>query len=549
MKDTQTTDLNVAEMLAQTFREIGVTHVYGVPGGGSNLILMESLAKNGIDFILTRTENAAVMMASASAEVTGSIGVAMTTKGPGVSNAINGVACSFLERSPVILITDGFNEKQRDVVTHQFIDQKAMLESITKHFTKLENPKDDIEHVVKIAKTNPCGPVCIELTSKKALELVKSDRLDFESSDELDIDPEALNRSIEMISKSSNPIVIVGLESREKSKKIQIRKLIDKSNYPVLTTYKGKGIIADEHPSYAGIFTGGKAESQIINESDLIIMIGVDPVEFVLQEWQYNIPIIDISVIPYPIHYFEPDIGLYGRIDKYLDLIINGETDFSSDWTTTKVKMLRDTMRQSLDCKGNNRMGPQDIIEVALKQAEQEKIKSDQSELPIITVDAGAHMFSAMAFWSCFEPYDVLISNGLSTMAYALPAAIAASINSSDRKVICFTGDGGLLMCLGEISTAVEQNLPIIIIVFNDQSLSLIDIKQQAAGMQSIGMRWGNQNFSEVMNGLGGQGIKVDDLDSFEHAMKNALQTSTPVLIDVLFDSEGYREQLQALRG
>ena len=140
---------------------------------------MESLAKNGIDFILTRTENAAVMMASTSAEVTGSIGVAMTTKGPGVSNAINGVACSFLERSPVILITDGFNEKQRDVVTHQFIDQKAMLESITKYFTKLENPKDDIEHVVKIAKTNPCGPVCIELTSKKALELVKSDPVSY----------------------------------------------------------------------------------------------------------------------------------------------------------------------------------------------------------------------------------------------------------------------------------------------------------------------------------------------------------------------------------
>ena len=137
----------------------------------------------------------------------------------------------------------------------------------------------------------------------------------------------------------------------------------------------------------------------------------------------------------------------------------------------------------------------------------------------------------------------------LATMAYALPAAIAAAINETDRTVVAFTGDGGLLMCLGELSTAVEQDIPIIIIVFNDQSLSLIDIKQQASGLPSRGMRWETPNFSQVMEGLGGKSYQVSNIQQYRQALDEALEIGSPVLIDVLFNPEGYGQQLKALRG
>jgi acetolactate synthase-1/2/3 large subunit len=115
--------------------------------------------------------------------------------------------------------------------------------------------------------------------------------------------------------------------------------------------------------------------------------------------------------------------------------------------------------------------------------------------------------------------------------------------------VVAFTGDGGLLMCLGELSTAVEQGTPIIVIVFNDQSLSLIDIKQQASGFPSRGMRWQTPNFSQVMEGLGGRGYQVENLQQYRQALNEALKDGKPALIDVLVNPDGYAPQLKALRG
>ena len=188
-------------------------------------------------------------------------------------------------------------------------------------------------------------------------------------------------------------------------------------------------------------------------------------------------------------------------------------------------------------------LGPQQVVELAAQAAQ------SLPTMPRITVDAGAHMFSAMAFWPCAAPYDVLISNGLATMAFALPAAIAASLQERDRPVICFTGDGGLLMCLGELSTAVEQQARIVVVVFNDRSLSLIDIKQQQRGFATRGVRWDEPDLAQVMEGLGGRGYRVDTLRDYEMALAKALQGEGPALIDVAIDPSGYPAQLKALRG
>ena len=160
----------VAETLAQAFYDNNVTHIYGVPGGGSSLPLIEAAAQLGINFVLTRTETGAVIMASATAELTGSIGVALTTKGPGVASAANGSACALLDRTPVILITDGFTEQQSDFITHQFIDQRALLAPVTKGHSRLEENQvmNEINRLINLAMTPPCGPVHIELTGVTA---------------------------------------------------------------------------------------------------------------------------------------------------------------------------------------------------------------------------------------------------------------------------------------------------------------------------------------------------------------------------------------------
>jgi acetolactate synthase-1/2/3 large subunit len=167
----------------------------------------------------------------------------------------------------------------------------------------------------------------------------------------------------------------------------------------------------------------------------------------------------------------------------------------------------------------------------------------------MFSIDAGAHMFSVAGFFPSERPGDVLVSNGLATMAFALPAAISAAVQERNTPVLCFTGDGGLMMCLGELCTAVEQQAKVIVIVFNDSALSLIDIKQQSRSMKPEGVRWRHHDFAATMQALGGVGIRVSNEQEFVEGMQRVLACDGPSLLDVSIDPSGYPEQLKAMRG
>jgi acetolactate synthase-1/2/3 large subunit len=306
-------------------------------------------------------------------------------------------------------------------------------------------------------------------------------------------------------------------------------------------TYKAKGVISDSHDQFAGIFTGGAAESECVSKADLIVLCGVDPVEFVLQKWRYDVPVLDVATRHHVPHYTSIDSGLYGSIASHLRLLTPESAP--SKWSLKEIAALREQMLTALHYPIESGIGPQQVIAIA------ETRSRNCGVHPRLTVDAGAHMFSAMAFWRCNEPCDVLISNGLATMAFALPAAIAAALHEPDRPVIAVTGDGGLLMCLGELLTAVQQRARIIVVVMNDGSLSLIDIKQQQRKMETLGVRWEQPDFAQMMTGFGGRAFRVSEESDYEAAFDAALRENGPVLIDVVIDPRGYPRQMKALRG
>jgi acetolactate synthase-1/2/3 large subunit len=158
-------------------------------------------------------------------------------------------------------------------------------------------------------------------------------------------------------------------------------------------------------------------------------------------------------------------------------------------------------------------------------------------------------MFSTMALWPAQAPYDVLKSTGLSTMGFALPAAIAATLAEPERPAIAFTGDGGLLMCLAELSTAARLGCNLTVVVLNDATLALIDIKQQRQQRPPSGVRTPAVDFAAAARGLGCQAWKVGPGDPLEPALRAAFAHQGPTLVDVTIDPSGYGAQLAALRG
>jgi acetolactate synthase-1/2/3 large subunit len=532
--------ITVAQMIAQRLKAFGVRRMFGVPGGGSSLDLIEAAAAQEIEFHLTKREDSAVMMAATTAELTGTLGVALTTKGPGVANAANGVAYAALDRAPVVVFTDGFSPQLQSYVTHQYFDQKAMLEPVTKGHSLLtgSDPSAEFDRLVALAWQPPFGPIHIELTGPAARQKIVS-RQPEETSPRILINQNGAGEKAEiLLANAKRPVLVVGLEARDSGVAKQIEQLVEKTGCPVFVTYKAKGVIGDDHACFSGIFTGGKAEQPCMSQADLIVLIGMDPVELILQPWAYAAPVVDVALYKREVEYTTPEAQILGPLNNGLKFLHKFAR--RSDWDIGEIAGLRNDMMARLTFPSTTKLNPQTIVEMAQAAAR---------DHPRVTVDAGAHMVSATAFWRANAPMDLMISNGLATMGYAVPAAIAAALEDPIRGALAFTGDGGLMMCISELALASQCGAKVVTIVFNDGTLSLIDIKQRARNLDQRGTSWPQLNFAKVAEGLGCRAWQVDNADTYQKALRDAFASEGPALIDVIVDPTGYAEQLAALRG
>ncbi|MCX7383041.1 MAG: thiamine pyrophosphate-binding protein [Alphaproteobacteria bacterium] len=543
MTGTPRANTKAAFVLADAMRQLGVTRVFGLPGGGSSLDLIEGAKASGLPFTLVRHETAGVMMAAVTADLTGCPGAMLVTKGPGLANAANGLACAALERSPVLFVTDGFSDRMQGFVSHQVFDQLAMIAPVTKAQVRLKGPDvaTEVARVALIAGTAPAGPVALEMTSPAAQAAAASATMPAIVAPPA-ADAVSLAAARALLGKARRPVVIAGLEVRDSAACAATRRLVAALGCPALVTYKAKGVIPDADPHFAGIFTGGEAEAAIVEHADLIILAGADPVEFILQPWRYTAPVLDIALFRRPVHYMEPAHVCVGAPDATIAAL--AEVATASSWHLPDIAAHRAQARAALAFPGSDAaIGPQRIVEMAAAACLRLGVDARAS------VDAGAHMISATEFWPCTRPHDLLISNGLATMGFALPAAIAAALHDPARPVLAFTGDGGLAMCLGELATAVAAGARIVVIVFNDDGLSMIAAKRGARDLPDDSLGWRHTDFATAMRGMGGAGWAVRSAADYAAALDAALALEGPALIDVHVDPAGYSEQLKALRG
>lgn len=520
----------LAQEIAAQLKALGTPRAFGVPGGGSSLQLIEAFEDAGIPFVLTKTETAAAIMAAVTGELTGAPGVALAGVGPGAASAVNGVAYAHLERSPMVMFTDGPASS-----LHQAFDQNALYAPITKARGRLM-PEDGAERLAEglaSALTYPRGPVQFDLTAgdakapAQAAEPVQRSRPNSKLSGNIE----------ELVATSRRPAFVIGLEARSHEVAAQLAKLTEHIPAPVFTSYRAKGVVPCGHPHMIGHFTGASLEARCLGKADLIIFIGFDPVEMIPGPWRYDAQVIDLRAAEGAALPVSPDASAIGNLEDLVSSLC--EHGWQSEWSTGEVIGFGQDYAAALRLTGEG--NTVDTVMDALLEAAPEDA--------IVTVDAGAHMISAMARWQAKESNGVLKSNGLSTMGYALPAAIAANLHDPSRKAIALTGDGGMLMCLSELATAAELGCNLTVIVFNDNALSLIDIKQQAQQMKRQGVAGREVDFARVAEGFGVSSWQVDRPSSTGAAMSAALSKPGPSLLDVNIDASGFSAQLEALRG
>ncbi|HYF08699.1 MAG TPA: thiamine pyrophosphate-dependent enzyme [Acetobacteraceae bacterium] len=533
-----------AGALAHAFAQAGVRRIFGVPGGGSSLDLIEAAKAEGIEFVLARHETSAVIMAATTAELSGAPGIALCTRGPGVGNAANGMAHAALDRAPVVLVADGFSATERTFATHQYFDQAGMLAPVTKEAVQVGQREagEAAARAIGAALAAPRGAALIELSGAAARAPARRATLRL-PAEAATPDAAFLRAARAILAASRRPVAILGCEAAENGAvAAAARALVQALGCAALVTYKAKGVIPDADPHFAGIFTGGEAEAPVMAQADAFILIGADPVEFIAKPWRWTAPIVECGTAPRPLHYRAPEAGLYGPLAPMLAALAEGVN--RSAWEPDAIRAERDAWRARLANPGAGAgLGPQRVAEIA------QAVCRRQGFDPRVAVDAGAHMFPATTVWECERPGDLLISNGLATMGFAVPAGIAAALHDPARGALAFTGDGGLLMGMGELATAAVLGVKLVVVVFNDACLSLIDIKKGARDLPGGALGWPRADFATAMRAMGGVGLTATTEAEYEAALAQAIAAPGPALVDVAVDPSGYPAQIKALRG
>lgn len=532
-----------AQALIAQFSARGVRRIYGVPGGDCSLDVIDAAHEAGIAFVLARTESAAAMMAAAEAELTGTLGVLLTTRGPGLANGVNGVACAMLDRCGMVVISDGY-ENDQAFVSHQRFDQQRMLEPVVKGALRVDSPQavPAIGPLLDLALARPHGPVYLEVTGQGMRGRVPATALTVAPVVSMPLPGPtegALSAAREAMARARRPVLIAGLQTREPGAAQGLGDLARQWHCPVFSTYMGKGAIADADALAMGHFMAGGAEDETMKSADLIVTYGVDPIELLPKPWRYPAPVLEIGTHPFARHHFTPGAALVGDLADAAQRLAEGLAP--SAWQAGELEALKAHMR----ARATQPSAGEAITPTLLAQTACDLLPPEAR----ITVDAGAHMLPVMAFFEASRPYDALISRGLATMAYALPTAIGAALADPTRPVMAFTGDGGLMMCASELATAVQEGCRLTVVVFNDSAIAMIGVKQQHRGLARRGMDYSATDFSLVARGYGCEGFRVTQAGQLAATLKQAMACTGPAVVDVLVDPASYVEQIRSLRG
>ncbi|HVY86946.1 MAG TPA: thiamine pyrophosphate-binding protein [Caulobacterales bacterium] len=531
----------VTEAIVARLAAAGVTHIFGVPGGECNLDFIAAADKLGVKFVLTRNETAASIMACVASELTGAPGVAMTTRGPGLAAAANGACYSYLDRAAMLLIADGYEDDQ-NFISHQRIDQAAMLAPVTKASSLLRgaDPLAEVEALLERAQAQPPGPVYLEVAGSHIRKPAPPTAPRPQAPQPPSPDAAAFARAKELLAQAKRPMIIAGLQAREPAAAAALRAFVAKRHWPVLTTYKAKGVVSDHEPRLLGHYMGGVAEESAVRSADLLLLYGNDPVEGPPQRWKYDaIPSIELTQHAFEFPLYTATTSIVGDIAASLAVV-----DASAPRMQWTAELLAD-MKHAIQTAARVPMSktgvsPQQIIDAAA------------AALPAdcrITIDAGAHMLPVLHLWKSAEPRQSLISRGLSTMGFAVPAAVASCLVDPKRRTVAFTGDGGLMMCLGELGTAQQEGVAPIVVVFNDSSLTLIGAKQRRRQLAPAGVDFYDTDFAQMARGFGWDAHRVTNSADLAGAFASAAASNRATLIDVVIDPGEYDAQILALRG
>ncbi len=527
-----------ADVVASTLKDAGIEYIFGVPGSLSSVELIEAASKQGIRYILCSNESSAAVMAGVYGVMRNRPGVVSTGVGPGAAAALHGAVQLMLERAPALFLTDRFAESDYRRLPRQRIDQPALFGPTTKGTFTLSTIDTalTIQRAIDLSLEGRQGPVHVDLPYDVMLaEASEADMPRPASRDRfvgsVGADSPGLQALAEAIESASRPAVVVGFQVNRHGGGAESAfiNFAEKLGVPVFNSMAAKGTMPENHPLAAGTFRGVPSERALLDHADLLVMIGLDPIEIFNSNWQYHVPVVTLDEVAITQGPYRPAVEVVADIEQGLRVLTDAVTPHAG-WNREDLEAYRQQREAVLNPQGAG------LLPGAVIRITRERLPDNG----ILTVDAGQHKVVTTDLWESRLPRGFHTSSGLGSMAVALPAALGAKLVEPDAPVVCFTGDGGLLMRVGDLETAVRENLPIVVVVFNDRKLNMIKLQQLRRGYDPKGTSFAETDFAQVAKGFGFESIRIDTEAALDAALEHALASGRPWLIDALVNPDGY---------
>lgn len=533
--------INGAEIIVECLKEQGVKTVFGYPGGAA-LNVYDALYKHAdeIEHILTSHEQGASHAADGYARATGKVGVCFATSGPGATNLVTGIATAYMDSIPMVAITCNVNVDMLGRDSFQEIDIAGVTMPITKHNFIVKDVKDlatTMRRAFKIAAEGRPGPVLVDITKD-----VTGNEAEYTPVEPEKIQPitssirdEDIDEVVKLITKAKKPYIYVGGGAIAAGASEELDKFVHLVNAPITDSIMAKGVFDETDPLYTGMIGmhGTKTTNLCLTKADLLIVIGArfsDRATGNTKTFAKHAKVIHIDVDPAEINKnIKAYASVIGDANEVLKKINEKLPQQEHKEWLEEIEEANKKYAKKAE-KKNHLTGP-DVI-----QKLYELTKGDA----IIVTDVGQHQMWAAQNYKFSKPRTFLTSGGLGTMGYGIGAAIGAKIGEPEKVVVNIGGDGCFRMNMNEIATASRYGIPVIEIVLNNHVLGMVRQWQSLyyEKRYSHTNLIDNVDFVKVSEGLGAKAYRVDSIDGFEEAFKDALKQKTPTMIECLIDND-----------
>jgi acetolactate synthase-1/2/3 large subunit len=530
-------DMNVADFLARFLSTAGATRVFGLPGG-ENVPVIEAFRRAGLEYVLVHHEATAGFAADVTGQLTGRPGVCMATVGPGAMNLLSTAVSATLERSPVLAITADIDPDLLPRVSHMRVDLSALFGAGTKGSFRLnpETIRADLQTAWRLAMRPPRGAVHLSIAPEiaRAAVVQRAGEQAPARNGRAPASSEKIEDAVLRIRRAENLFILAGLGVEASGCRSALLALAEKWQAPLAVTPKAKGQFPESHPLYAGCLSayGDQPLRQALEEADLIVGAGLDGVDLVTSVWKIGTPLVNLAAGNARDPVFRPILAIEGDLDELLALVSPGRSPDPAGMV--RAKALRTGIAERLRVPLSNEPGTVGLNEL---------IDALRVALPpqgIVTVDVGAFKLIFLQQWRTDHPKTFFVANGLSAMGYAIPAAIAVSLELMNQPVVAVVGDGALMMYAGELASVARIGRPLVILVIVDQALSLIRLKQLRQELPIHGTEFGVTDYQALAGAFGLSYRLIDGTNDAAKCLAEVLQLDRPILVEARVDKQQY---------